>query len=276
MPNGSVKITTERRIIMKTTRNYIITLALAVSFLVAANVRADLITFYGNNKTNVEAYFTNAQAYDIWNFGNFEGQTNDNTFVASNGADSLNGRIVMSNTNGNGGGYNFGNASEGTIQLAHNTARTTTISFDYGSNYSGSLLQSFYFTTGIHDNASYGMSVIAHGIDADGKAIKYTDTYQALTKDNLGFWGFTIDEGYFTSFEIQVTSGNGNGGLDDFWIASGAGGWDNPFNPGKPYIPPTLPPIGDGPDAATPEPATLAMLGLGLAGLGIARRRMKK
>jgi hypothetical protein len=251
---------------MTSSTNYLVKLVLAVSFLVAANVRADIITVYGTN--DVEAYFETA-ASSHWMFGDLtkidtkHGQEWGFSLLNTDTDAEAWGTIKSCQHTGNAGGFTFGSTGDpGTMSIAHNTTLVAGITFDLnGIVTTDSFIDSFYFTLAAHDN-SHDSFVNVTATSANGESI------QVRQQASVGmFFGFTLDEGYFTEFAITITDINGkiknNGGFDNLLIGLGDSGWYN-FVDRPGYD-----------DAATPEPATMLVFGLGLVGLGLARRNRK-
>lgn len=228
-------------------KSYLASLAIAVAFLFAANLKADVVSMYGN----ADAYMNAVEAAD-WSFGAFK-QISDNKsprvweFDMLKEDASSKGTLTMSVFNGGGGLMEAPQGGSGTLSFWHNSANKYDISFG-----NADFVDSFFMTVEPHSSWS---TAINFGITADYwlDGTKYTTDMATLDMNN-SFFGIVLDEGaYLAGINFWSTGTPDNG----YKVSIGLGG-----NYEKP--------------AATPEPATLAMLGLGLAGLGLARVRRRK
>ena len=250
-------------------------LVFAVLCLVASNVRADFVSGDLCFTSDRESYLGGVHGSDwvFFSVGEHTGGKGSNpwtqwTYVITNELEDFTmGAIYSNNFNGNGhSGAGTGEAGvlgNGTGYMSHNSANNFTMSF------MDPFVDSFYInlTPWSSYSAADAFDLTVSYWDSDN-VLQTVTTKQTFT-DSTPFLGFTLDNGAYLASVFFTSIGTGNNG----YLIGGMGFGDNGFYEHNPDI---LQPPTDGGTTATPEPATMLVVGLGLAGLGFARARRRK
>ena len=232
---------------------HILTLTLAVTFLVACNVQASIISvFYADSR---DSYFERAGASQ-WAFAGVDQSYNASapwqfnfSLVNLFTEERVDGGNVHMNTwNGNGNGYVGQNlsVSDGVgITIGHNSANWAQVSF----NTNEVQLSSFFIDQATHSNGFDRLDITVTATDGWKE---WEESVSIMKGVGSSWFGFIFDEGVFLREITYVIHGTNNTGFGNSLIG-----------------------FGDG-TAVVPAPATLAVVALGLAGLGYVRARRKK
>ena len=252
---------------MTTTAYRFTALVFVILFSVATNVRADFVSGDLSFTTDRDTYLGGVHGSD-WVFssvGTHTGGKGSNpwtqwTYIITNElAQSTTGAIYSNNFNGNGtNGAGMGEAGVsgiGTGYMSHNSANNFTMSFNEA------FVDSFFInlTPWSSYSAADAFDLTVKYWDSEG-VLQTVTTKQTFT-DSTPFLGINLDDGAYLANVFFTSIGTGNNG----YLIAGMGFGDNGFYEHNPDVGP--------PTNAVPEPATLVILGLGLAGLGMVRRR---
>jgi len=257
---------------MTSAKNYTVGLVLAVTLLVAANVRAD----YSVQIQDTNIYNDNVNLYQLFN-NYFAAQLGENTYESSN-ALYLDRGVDPTRTWTTSGSYVVGAFKVAALGHALSIYDTTTGNTN-GNVYSLSGTQNIGKEGGITDLGSQGIGGIPDGVKVGFELDAYNGntmvfSWSSNPSDN--------DDGQVHMIAFDITDlYNEKYGTDNSSVYMFA--WEDLHLNGKGGNPAdwdyqdfVVIMTNLHPDNVVPEPATLAVIGLGLVGLGIARRRMKK
>ena len=253
----------------------IINAAAMVALLVTANVRAELVTKYEGDQKAEYLQLAGASEWALIGSAEFDKAKApyENMFTLANVFDQYRseeekvgdkvGSYSLDTYNGMGAGYThaltnyvdeftgFGNTPG--MVFSHNSANYASISTPDG------LIHSFSLEIGTHANESSTQGTVDIFITTSSGNV------QRFQNVAYGWVGFTFAEGeYLTDIKISQNANNNTGFYFNFTPGDGTAAGLTPSDSADVAV------------AATPEPATLAIIGLGLAGLGLARARWRK
>ena len=247
---------------------HFITLAVAVMFLVAANAKAEVVPGYAGNSW-IPGTHTWAQEYAVGGstrldeVGVFNWGLAGDTFM-SGGSLKVDGQAYS-------GGVTLYGSSKGLVSGTGNN-----------KTYTGDLLSAGYSGSGFPDfTGTYSFTYAGTewdylaltgsnggGLQAEFKSLTISNGLTGEERQEFSITNFSFGE-HETQMFLFANQGWNQTIIDFVMVSSPIGNPDN-WAAGVQFFTANVDP------ATTPEPATLAVLGLGLVGLGIARRRMKK
>ena len=257
---------------MTSVKSYTVGLVFAVSFLVAANAKAD-ISISDNQNGDVGFYQTFNQMFGTTFVSSNElyavhGVDPNSTWTVSADSKLLGGAKNQSGFNSTLSMYN--NTASTSLYTTQNVLADDVINFDVNHTIdnntyltgSGISFQLDVFRDAGYEKQDYSLT---SGTNADGKvymlALDITDLYNKEYKSEFNSVYMFLWEDWKSGVGVRWGSQYNSLAYGDWDYADFA------------YIMTNVNVDGN---TSTPEPAALAIIGLGLAGLGVARRRTTK